>query len=502
MATQRLALNLMDSSTEVGSSSAHWLRPISFRSESLEFQWPDASHDLEEADTSDSAPQLAGWSSAGRAFVCTARARALDLRALEEFARQGPADSSANRSPLASVNIHTDTQADCLERCALDVDCLMYAQCNGRQLNCLLVSPIRPTSSDARQEAEAMRDSLAKLKSVFKPAQNSTDGHSTSLCDVYMRDHLLDYSKFEATFAPKSQEQKFDQLTAAECAALCHAAQTGPNRCLSFDVCQREIGSKGASGSGQEMVVGPDEMMVANPAQLTSCFLQASHVSLNSFEQTILLPASETEQRNTVDGKPVKCDHFSKMVSRANYKQIANRRLAKPMQAALRSDSLERCAIDCEQDDTCLAFEYCLNERRQPTQSCYLIRDTLPEVAQFIEFMQDDGQRAKLVAQQLGSLLKVSRTCSVYVARRRALDEKLNTILVEQNKRTKLNLLEAASLSIVQQRKSLLPKTSHYILVFSLYLLVALVAGTVIQVIYLRASSRRATPRGNWTQMT
>jgi len=408
-------------------------------------------------------------------------------------------DTSIANAEGNVLSIKTEVQlsveeAHCFERCLTDSSCVVFNYC-GKIKNCgqIFISTDERSSSDDESRdlkiIESLNNTLRLLESSATVHDDDDD------CHIYMRDYLVEYVKFENTFVPENFHLRMEDTSSMECAALCHSGENG--ECLSFDVCYTsESSTEQEAKNDRELITS----LVNNPKRKGICFMQKSHVELDTFERGKLLPAYEAVSGldpKMLDGKKASCDHYSKLVSLSEYKKIEHRKWALGMPTTIRGDSLERCAIDCQQEDECLAFEYCLNERLNPTQSCYLIKNSDKRLEQII------GDDSQIDAKAFGNMLKVSRICSIYVARRRTLAEKLTNMIRQKEPSLNLNGHDVFGRNIGHELAHLASSNRFTIPVLwaGLYVSVALIVGTVARIAYIRIRAVSATGHGSWSQM-
>lgn len=272
----------------------------------------------------------------------------------------------------------------------------------------------------------------------------------TKLCTVSMQDYRDKYIKFENTIEPRSYELALENYSPVECAALCEISdgyQDTKFNCLSFDSCFLK-----------------DD---PNNRQGFKCFLQRLHVIMDQFDRDIFEPDWKRNNLSQQD-KQYLCDHYSKS-HLSDFNRVANRKF-------LRSDTVERgyseekCAVSCQQDEECKAFEYCFNEQLQPSQYCYLIRTTknLNSMPQAQEW-----------AQELEKQLTPSKTCSIYILKHQSelygLDE------------------SRKSLSLIEFSKHLSEKQVGLIssiLITLLYAACSIVSGSIFQIVFMKVFGR------------
>lgn len=346
----------------------------------------------------------------------------LDLKQVDHLR-----DSEGNK--FESHVVEAKVMHDCMDEC-VKADCIYLSHCRKNSI-CTLVT-------DSRD--------IHLLEKNAKVEATSDEG-----CTVAMRDYSPTYQKYMNTIAPSVSLQRLDDYTAVECAALCYAAE---DKCLSFDHCKFE-----SRRDDQDKTNLPDSV----------CFLQGSHLSMDSFEISIL-GMSLHAAVNELNDRKVSCNHYAKPIL-SNFRRIPNKRFTKRVQsiATARGESVERCAGMCFQKEDCEAFEHCVNVKRMPVQSC-----------RFMQLSAGDGDESKGVVgveQIIDAKTIIKNDCSVYYRTKLSVEEELSQ-----------NLHSETWLESMFEKHS--SSVSSYLPSLMLYLLAAVLVGLSIQVIYLRTTGR------------
>lgn len=368
---------------------------------------------------------------------------------------------------------HVQSAYECLRSCSDDDKCVLVSHCK----------------SD--QSCATIKGSRVNMKAVRKAAM--TDKPESDGCVTYARDYLLEFTRFDSTAAPVDRSRELLGLTALECAAACKASASihqddlfdldlnisdDNDVCLSFDYC---VSVDAETHRLLDAQTGP-----------VHCFLQKMHIMLDDFDRSIMSPRSY----ETASDEHLSCTHYSKPVLQ-DFKQYAGKKFSAPIASSMRGYRAESCAIDCHQSDTCVAFEYCFRDTRQPTQSCRFLH--YDEEAQSSDAREpgagDDQQTAsdKQVpvkhvqipkSGELSALLKPSKSCSVY--RIGHFEERLEP--------TKASSSSAQTLVAYIVRAHEYVRTeghpAHTLATGLLYVALALVLGACVQLAYMKLTGQ------------
>lgn len=353
----------------------------------------------------------------------------LDLSKLSTF------DQEQNAKYLSTV---VGGQDHCVEQCAT-YNCLLLHY-NKRTRECGLIS-LGP--DDEANKADDV-DHLSKLKQLIVPAERE--------CSVKIIDFLDKFSKFPTTMAPMNYGMKLEDVSAMECALMC---QHGHEKCLSFDYCSVLNDRSGEPSS--------------------YCYLQKTHITLGTFDKSKLILPFSSKANNSKHDRQVNCDHYSKAVLE-DFKRLRNRKLATRLNVATRGVNAENCAIDCMEDEDCWAFEYCYNDFQKPAQACYFVRQR--DILKQLDELDPDEQ---VDVDKFGKQLVESNKCSVYVPRRLVAETKLG------HGYHSLALLESVNEKLAPSQSKGFTQ-SLPVIVF--YLLMAVIAGAIIQFAYIKLMGR------------
>lgn len=257
------------------------------------------------------------------------------------------------------------TQVDCLRECEhfnRQQSCIFISHCK-LDKQCLLVH----LDNEGEQISLNAYDERNLLENTMVPSDNNHDE-----CRVTMRDFTSEFERFTSTKRPQSYMTQLDGYDVTKCAAAC---KLHPN-CWSFDVCVPKIGGNSAT-----------------------CYLQTTHMSSPTFDKSDFL-SSKTELTSNTTTEI--CSHYSRTVI-DDFKVIQNSRSTMSLSQISEGIGKEGCALDCELNDSCLGFEYCLKPNQAPTQSCRYINIKLGD------------QRSSLHRGDIDSNLVQSNDCSIYL---------------------------------------------------------------------------------------
>lgn len=320
--------------------------------------------------------------------------------------------------------------SQCIDRCK-SLDCLLVSFCGEISVCTMILGK----NLDLRE---------LEVKTMEQVDKNQT-------CSVSVKDITLKYTRFEHTQKPQKSKLELENYSAVECASLCDATNANTTAasanftCLSFDSCT-------FYGGEQERNV---------------CYLQQVHVMQDNFDREIL-----KRKLNDAENREMFCEHYSKS-QLADFERIPNSEVAKSS-TVLRALDEEKCAYDCLQDDDCGAFEFCVDRTKQPSQSCYLIRNFESSSTSAVGVKLNQ----KEFNEKLKKVLSASKTCSVYTLRHEI--EFYN--------------FKGELLTEVEESLTLNEQLSHqttiiWLLVTFGYLVIALVIGFVLQNVYHRFNS-------------
>lgn len=320
----------------------------------------------------------------------------------------------------------------CLNSCKLS-NCLLMSYCK-QDSNCIVVSGQK-----------------VDLKRILElPQQEQAN------CIISVRDQLNDYTQFRDTQLPAKFNEKLENYSPIECAAACNLAdgQQSGNiendfNCLSFDYCLQ-------TDNGQR--------------ESNVCYLQSSHLMRDDFDRAILSPKWHVERNLTNESREGYCDHYSKSIL-ADFYKIPNKKFLKKKTTLLkvtRGLNNEKCAMQCQEEDNCKAFEYCVNSKLQPLQACYFIKADEKQPQQQITSSKELESFVK-------EELKYSKKCNVYLMRHPPEQYSIEA---------KSNLVQ-----LLDATQRLFAKHGSFLTqIFTKlgYILVAITVGLLIQLVYIK----------------
>lgn len=255
--------------------------------------------------------------------------------------------------------------ADCLNICK-EVDCILVSHCK-QGGSCITIS------------------GEVDLLEIEASAEVDEPG-----CTLVMQNFLENFAKFEDTLKPVSFERQIDDLSSIQCAVACQDSANwllaGSEKfvCLSFDWCQ--------------------SVDVPSEHKKAYCLLQKNHLIQDNFDR-LIFKSQQRSSNETIavigrqNGEQLICNHYSRNVL-IDFLELPNKQFM-ATNTILDGFSVEKCAIECQLDDQCWAFEYCA------PGTCYLIRARLIRKQESIEGWRIDFEKQ----------LTESNKCSVYITR-------------------------------------------------------------------------------------
>lgn len=330
---------------------------------------------------------------------------------------------------------HAKSTAQCLEQCATN-KCFVSSYCKYKDDTCVTVSG---------------QLNHIEMRKFIEPSQNG--------CSVSVSNALNDYQRFDDTAKPERYQVEVDVSLPIECAILCSRTTTRRDdgtsfRCLSFDFCF--LSEKDPKRS------------------YSKCYLQSAHLLTGEFDRAIMLPhwdridgtrePQDKEQSKKSQTKVERCDHYSRSIL-GDYRKLPNRKLKATMMVRYEGVYADKCAVDCQDNAQCVAFEYCYNEGRQPPQSCYFVTN---------------GDLKGLKAEDEANLER-SDACSVYI-----LEHLKEQFQFEDDH-------GALAITVIDEAKKMIEEHGHKIWkVSSVFLIVmgSIILATAIQFVYIRLFGR------------
>lgn len=261
--------------------------------------------------------------------------------------------------PVGLVTSFAKSEADCLNLC-ISYNCFVSSFCK--------------LTSDTCSMVIGQLDYL-ELRSVIEPKEGG--------CTVSIRDILSNFTKFDDTAKPATYEMEVEIASALDCATLCvdrTLRQDGTTfKCASFDHC----------------LIKKEDKLVSE------CYLQSSHLLTQDFDRSIMLPTwDRLDGQIAGEGNIVikRCDHYSRSVF-TDFKNFARKKFKTPQTVRIEGLYADQCAMACQNDDQCVAFEYCYHKNQRPAQSCYYMK-------------QEDFGPSNVLNE---TDLEKSESCSVYI---------------------------------------------------------------------------------------
>ena len=335
--------------------------------------------------------------------------------------------SKGGSRPLVRTE-HVQDETHCLELCERH-NCRLGSFCSSSQM-CSLVSNLNSW--------QQMRFILNKVE------RNHSD------CLIFSQDFLANYNAFDLDKEPKKFQAQMSGFSQQECAAICSMRDaiesgTGPTDCLSFDYCLNPF-------NGQRV-----------------CYLNRMHLIMEEFDRKFSgrLDAISVDSKRA-DGLGAKasfgapaCRHFARSIVSDFELFASNKKFSHRNSVVFNPIELDKCALICKRDESCLAFEFCALKA-----TCYIKR-TDTELAQ----STNSSNLATFGHSDLVDADKNLEQCSIYRLER--LDDCLEELIMDRPR---------------PQPPLINPLDFEHLI---LWPLVALLAGAAISIALFRLLSKR-----------